>query len=104
MSLRCRVSGFSVFVATLLISGFFVPFSEAQQPTSAGKVLTVERIYSQQGLSGRLTRGLEWTSEGKQLSASEAKGTGRDAKTEFWGMHDHPRGGRFPSARDKQHS
>src|SRR5260370_19652685 len=86
MSLRCRVSGFSVFVATLLISAFFVPFSEAQQPTSAGKVLTVERIYSQRGLSGRLTRGLAWTSDVKQLIYFEAKGTGRDAKTELWAM------------------
>ena len=93
MSLRCRVSGFSVFVATLLISGFFVPFSEAQQPTSAGKALTVERIYSQPGLSGRLTRGLAWTPDGKQLSYFEAKGTGRDAKTELWVM-DAASGGR----------
>src|SRR6266849_1510361 len=86
MSLWCRVSGFSVFVATLLISAFFVPFSEAQQPTSAGKALTVERIYSQPGLSGRLTRGLAWTPDGKGLSYFETKGSGKDAKTELWVM------------------
>src|SRR5260370_19562993 len=98
MSLRCRVSGFSVFVATLLISGFFVPFSEAQQPTSAGKALTVERIYSQPGLSGRLTRGLASTPDGKQLSYFEAKGTGRDAKTELWVMDAASGGCGFSSA------
>src|SRR5260370_8876053 len=94
MSLRCRVSGFSVFVATLLISAFFVPFSEAQQPTSAGKVLTVERIYSQQALSGRLTQGLAWTSDGKHLSYFEANCTSRDANTELWVLDAPPRGTR----------
>ncbi len=74
MSLRCRVSDFSVFFATLLFSAFFAPFSEAQQPTGTGKALTVERIYSQPSLSGRLTRGLTWTPDGKQVSYFETKG------------------------------
>ena len=86
MSLRCRVSGFSVFFATLLFSAFFAPFSVAQQPTGAEKALTVERIYSQPSLSGRLTRGLAWTPDGKGLSYFETKGSGRDAKTELWVM------------------
>jgi dipeptidyl-peptidase-4 len=86
MSLRCRVSCFSVFLAPLLYSAFFVPFSAAQQPTGAVKALTVERIYSQPSLSGRLTRGLAWTPDGKQLSYFETKGSGKDAKTELWVM------------------
>ncbi len=86
MSLRCRVSSFSLFFATLLLSAFFAPFSEAQQPTGAGKPLTVERIYSQPSLSGRLTRGLAWTPDSKQLSYFETKGLGKDSKTELWTM------------------
>jgi len=46
----------------------------------------VERIYSQPSLSGRLTRGLAWTPDGKQLSYFETKGSGKDAKTELWAM------------------
>jgi dipeptidyl-peptidase-4 len=58
----------------------------AQQPSTSGKALTVERIYSMPSLSGRLTRGLAWTPDGKQLSYFETKGTGREAKTELWVM------------------
>jgi len=86
MTMRCRVSCFSLFFATLLLSAFFAPFSEAQQPTGAGKALTVERIYSQPSLSGRLTRGLAWTPDSKQLSYFETKGLGKDSKTELWTM------------------
>ncbi len=86
MSLGCRVSSFSLFFATLLLSAFLGPFSEAQRPTGAGKALTVERIYSQPSLSGRLTRGLAWTPDSKQLSYFETKGLGKDSKTELWTM------------------
>src|SRR5882757_2646575 len=65
------------------------PVATAQQsgplPTG-GKALTVERIYSQPSLSGRLTRGLAWTPDGKQLSYFETKGLGKEAKTELWAM------------------
>src|SRR6266851_8886181 len=86
MSLRCRVSCFRVLLATLVLSSFLSPSSAAQQPTGAGKALTVERIYSQPSLSGRLTRGLAWTPDGKQLSYFETKGAGKEAKTELWVM------------------
>src|SRR5260370_3478193 len=86
MSLRCRVSCFRVLPATLVLSSFLSPSSAAQQPTGAGKALTVERIYSQPRLSGRLTRGLTWTPDGKQLSYFETKGSGKEAKTELWVM------------------
>src|SRR5712692_9196410 len=86
MSLRCRVSCFRVLLATLVLSSFLSPSSAAQQPTGAGKALTVERIYSQPSLSGRLTRGLAWTPDGKGLSYFETKGSGKDAKTELWVM------------------
>src|SRR5580692_10697525 len=86
MTLRCRVSCFSLLLATFLFSGLFAPSIVAQQPAAAGKALTVERIYSQPSLSGRLTRGLAWTPDGKQLSYFETKGSGREAKTELWAM------------------
>ncbi len=86
MPLRRCISGFSAFSATLLFSAFLAPFLEAQQPAGAGKVLTVERIYSQPSLSGRLTRGLAWTPDGKGLSYFETKDFGKDAKTELWVM------------------
>src|SRR6266403_2095423 len=60
--------------------------SAAQQPADAGKALTVERIYSQPSLSGRLTPGLAWTPDGKGLSYFETKGSGKDTKTELWMM------------------
>src|SRR6266446_2333847 len=86
MSLRRRVSCLSMLLATLLLSAVFARSSAAQQPTGAWKALTVERIYSQPSLSGRLTRGLAWTPDGKQLNYFETKGAGKDAKTELWVM------------------
>jgi len=57
----------------------------AQQPATV-KALTVERIYSQPSLSGRLTRGIAWAPDGKQLGYFETKGSGKEAKTELWAM------------------
>src|SRR5438445_5070310 len=86
MSLPHRVSGFSAFLATLLFSVFFAPFSTAQQPTGEAKALTIERIYSQPSLSGRLTRGLAWSADGKGLNYFATKGSGKEAITELWVM------------------
>src|SRR6266850_3292499 len=86
MPVRRHISCFPVLLATLFCCGFFARFSAAQQPTGAGKALTVERIYSQPSLSGRLTRGLVWTPDGKRLSYFETKGSGKEAKTELWEM------------------
>jgi len=71
------------FFAWLALDGA----AAAQEPSaSTGKALTVERIYSQPSLSGRLTRGLAWTPDGKELSYFETKGAGKEAKTELWVM------------------
>jgi len=72
-----------VFAACLTPSGF------AQQKTTPAAQpgeLTVDRIFSQPSLSGRLTRGVAWSPDGKKLTFLETKGTGKDAKTELWGM------------------
>ncbi len=61
------------------------PLARAQTPAT-GKALSVERIYSQPSLSGRLTRGLAWAPNGRQVSFFETKGTGKEAKTELWVM------------------
>ena len=48
--------------------------------------LTVERIFAQPSLSGRLTRGIAWAPDNKRISYFETKGNGKDAKPELWTM------------------
>jgi dipeptidyl-peptidase-4 len=94
-----RLVGGGVFVRVNLLLALAVPtfVSRAQQsapapgaaatPASAVKALTVERIYGgEPSLSGRLTRGIAWTPDSKQLSFFETKGAGKEAKTELWVM------------------
>lgn len=73
-------------LATFLIS--LQPFAAAHQAAAAAQPgqLTVDRIYSQPSLSGRLTRGIAWSPDGKRLTYLDAKGSGRDAKTELWSL------------------
>src|SRR5216683_840317 len=92
-----RSVGPGVFVCSVLLLVCAVPslLCQAQQPAAAPapaaapvsyKPLTVDRIYRQPGLSGRLTRGIAWTPDSKQLSFFESKGAGKEAKTELWVM------------------
>jgi dipeptidyl-peptidase-4 len=85
MPLRDRAFHWCTIVSVLFCA-IWILQSSAQQSATAGKALTVERIYSPPNLSGRLTRGLVWTPDGKQLSYFETKGAGREAKTELWAM------------------
>jgi dipeptidyl-peptidase-4 len=73
-----------VLLIAFALAAFFSPGTAAQQPAASGKALTVERIYAQPSLSGRVTRGLTWAPDGKQLSYFETKGAGKEAKTELW--------------------
>jgi dipeptidyl-peptidase-4 len=84
MSLRRRVSCLSFVFLTFYFSLISTSALAPQQQAGAGNALTVERIYSQPSLSGRLTRGLAWTPDGKGLSYFETKGSGKEAKTELW--------------------
>src|SRR5467141_5300891 len=87
MSLRRHCSRSSVFLRAFALVAILSTSSAAQQPATApGKALTVERIYSQPSLSGRLTRGLVWTPDGRALSYFETKGSGKEARTELWVM------------------
>src|SRR5260370_16955318 len=87
MLLRRGFSGLSVLLAALALITILPSQPAAQQSAAVrGKALTIERIYSQPSLSGRLTRGLTWTPDGKQLGYFETKGSGKEAKTELWVM------------------
>ncbi len=85
-----RSAGTGVFVRSILLLVCAVPslVCQAQQPAAAPaaaaapvsyKPLTVDHIYSQPGLSGRLTRGIAWTPDSKQISFFESKGAQRTA-------------------------
>src|SRR5260370_29000252 len=82
-----RLHGLSNFALVPVLLGLSAALF-AQKPAlpTSGKLLTIERIYSQPRLSGRLKRGLTWTPDGKQLSYFETKGSGKEAKTELWVM------------------
>jgi dipeptidyl-peptidase-4 len=92
-----RSADASVFVRSILflVCAIPSPLCQAQQPAAAPaaaaapasyKALTVDRIYSQPSLGGRLTRGIAWAPDSKQLSFFESKGAGKEAKTELWAM------------------
>ena len=67
--------------------GVAMPASAQEQASAANsQELTIDRIYGQPSLSGRLTRGVAWTPDGKKISFFEAKGQGKEAKTELWEM------------------
>jgi dipeptidyl-peptidase-4 len=61
-----------------------------QAPTAAAtpayKPLTVDRIYSEPSLNGRLTRGIAWTPDSKQISFFESNATGKTGRTELWAV------------------
>lgn len=60
---------------------------QAPQAAAQSGQLTVDRIYSQPSLSGRLTRGVIWSPDSKLLTFFETKGAGKDAKPELWSMN-----------------
>jgi len=63
------------------------PGARAATATPASsKPLTVDRIYSEPSLSGRLTRGIAWTPDSKQISFFESNATGKTGKTELWAV------------------
>ena len=72
-----------VCVAAVLAAG--ASLCLAQTATNY-KELTVERIYSQPSLSGRLLSGLAWTPDGKALTYLETKGRGKEARKELWSI------------------
>lgn len=79
-----RLSWIAVFAALLIFAGSIAPLAVAHQAAALKPgELTVDRIYSQPSLSGRLTRGISCSPDGKRLTYLDTKGTGKDAKTEL---------------------
>jgi len=81
-----------VLLAGAMIAAVLFPVSSFSQsaPQSAGskpaKALTIEAIYGEPGLSGRLASGLGWTPDSKQIAFFESSGAGKDARQEVWTM------------------
>src|SRR5690348_16628023 len=76
----------SLAVAVLAFAlGGFAGRAAAQESTSGKRSLTVERIYGQPGLSGRLSRGIEWSPDGKTVTFFEADGADH-GRTDLWAM------------------
>jgi len=79
-----------MFAALSVIFGFGArPLAFAQQKAAAqapSGELTVDRIYKQPSLSGRLTRGITWAPDGRKLAYLDTKGAGKEAKTELWAL------------------
>ncbi|GAC1627267.1 MAG: S9 family peptidase [Candidatus Acidiferrum sp.] len=86
--MRSRSNTFVLFVMIAVIpffAGGWVPLF-AQQANTSVKALTVERIFNQESLGGKLTRGIAWAPDGKQLCFFESRGEGKTATTELWIM------------------
>ncbi len=91
MSSRVGLRGLvAVLVLAALAVGSAGQSQRAQGALGAqaagGKALTVERIWSQPGLSGRLLRGLAWSPDSKRLGYFQTAGMGKSATTELWVM------------------
>src|ERR1700730_11624871 len=71
-----------IFCAAITLLLIFAGATCAQTDNASepAKKLTVERIYSDPGLSGHVLRGMAWTPDGKQVSFLEAKGADTGAE------------------------
>jgi dipeptidyl-peptidase 4 len=68
------VTSFMVFAGTTC--------AQTDDASKSGKKLTVERIYSEPGLSGHMLRGMAWTPDGKQVTFLESESSDADGATE----------------------
>jgi dipeptidyl-peptidase 4 len=73
----------SVFAASLF-APLLAPSATAQ--ASAGKEITVDRLFRAPSLGGRLTQGIEWAPDGKRFSYLDRQGYGKDAVLQLWTM------------------
>ena len=81
-----RLSSLRTFPQIALIACVMLLGTDRVHAQEQSGLLTVKKIYSQPGLSGRLYRGVQWAPDGKMVTFFEAKGSGKDAKTELWGL------------------
>lgn len=85
--------GFTSILKFTLLSFLAVssaPGSAAAQMTHESSApagqLTVDRIYGQPSLSGRLSHAVQWTLDNKRVTFLETTGTGKDAHTALWSI------------------
>jgi dipeptidyl-peptidase 4 len=81
-----KIARLFLSLALLAAVAFVAAPARAQSVASAGKKLTVERIYSGPSLSGTLVHGIEWTPDGKRVTYFQRTGSGRNAATDLWAM------------------
>ena len=82
---RLLLTGAMVATGLFPVSSFSQRASQSSG-TKPTKPLTIEAIYGEPGLSGRLAAGLAWTPDSKQIAFFESTGTGKDARREVWTM------------------
>ena len=70
----------------LLVALSPLGWAQASPPAQGFKPLTVERIYGQPSLSGKLTTGVAWSPDGRLLSYFHRTGEGAEAKTDIWAL------------------
>ena len=85
LSVAIRVFAWFLFAAGSAVFCNALPHPQAAEAASP-KPLTVDRIYSQPSLSGRLTRGLVWSPDGRQLTFFDETGSAQGARLELWAM------------------
>ncbi len=86
--MRFRLFARITAVAALLLSISVLRASGQQTaaPGVQGGQLTVDRIYGQPSLGGRLTHGIAWSADGKKFSFFEMTGEGKEAKIAVYVM------------------
>ena len=75
-----------LIVAAAFMASSIFPAAAPAQTEPPAKPLTVEAIYGEPGLSGRLAGGIAWTHDSKQIAFLETTGSGKDAKRDLWMM------------------
>ncbi len=76
----------ALLLAGVLLFAAAAPAGAQESAAQEFKPLTVERIYGQPSLSGKLTTGIAWSPDGKLLSYFHRAGEGPDAKTDIWAL------------------
>lgn len=73
-------------VVFTVLTLFIAIAQQTAAPATRPAGLTVDRIYGYPSLSGRLTRGIAWSPDGKKISFFETSVEGGQVKTELWCM------------------
>jgi len=75
-----------LLLAFVLIAVSAPVWAQSAPAVAEFKPLTVERIWGQPSLSGKLTTGIAWSPDGRLLSYFHHSGEGPQAKTDIWGL------------------